>query len=141
MALSQLGQAAAPDGLHDPDRNVVLPEQFHLGLGILEGPVQVVELDLAELHVVPVSLQEAAHHRHAGVGGEAQALDPARGLLLLEVGIDAVLGVQIGVDVHFADVVKEVEIEIVHLALFQLLLENLFHLAHVVQAVAGELGG
>ena len=91
--------------------------------------------------MVPVSLQEAAHYRNAGVGGEAQAFDPARGLLLSEVGVDAVLGVQIGIDVHFADVVKEVEVEIVHLAFFQLLLENLFHLAHVVQAVAGELGG
>ena len=50
-------------------------------------------------------------------------------------------GVQVGVDVHLADVVKEVEIEVVHLAFFQLLVENFLYLVHVGQVVAGEFGG
>ena len=141
VALPQLGETSAPEGLHDPDGDIVLLQQLHLGLGVLEGPVQVVDLELAELDVIPVGLQEAAHHRHAAVGGEAQVLDAAIGLLGGEVGIDAVLGVQVGVDVHFADIVEEVEVEVVHLALLQLLLEYLLHFAHVVQVVARELGG
>ncbi len=141
VALAQLGETSAPEGLHDPDGDVVLLQQLHLGPGVLEGPVQIVDLELAELNMVPVGLQEAAHHRHTAVGGEAQVPDAAVGFLGGKVSVDAVLGIQVGIDVHFADIVEEVEVEIVHLALFQLGLEDLLHPAHVVQVVAWELGG
>mgnify|MGYP002508109857 CR=1 FL=1 len=49
-----------------------------------------------ELDVIPVGLQEAAHHRHAAMGGKAQAPDAAVGLLGGEVGVDAVLGIPPG---------------------------------------------
>ena len=67
--------------------------------------------------------------------------DAAVFLLGQQVVIGAVLGVQVGVDVHLAHVVEQVEVEVLHLAFLQLLLENLLHLAHVGQVVAGELGG
>ena len=57
--------------------------------------------------------------------------DTAAPLLLHQIVVDAVLRVQVGVDVHLTDVVEEIEIKIVHPALFQLLLKNLLHLGHV----------
>lgn len=46
--------------------------------------------------------------------------------------------IQIGVDIHLADVVEEVEIEAIHPAFFQLLLEDLLHPVHIGEVVAGE---
>ena len=49
--------------------------------------------------------------------------------------------VQIVVDVQLAHVVDEIEIEMIRLAFFQLLFEDLFHLVHVAQVVAREFAG
>ena len=141
LLITEAGQAAAPEGLHHPHGDVVLVQQVHLFLAVLESPVDVVELQLAELHVLAVGLQEPLEHRHRPVAGEAQVADAAVLLLLHQVVIDAVLGVQVGVDVHLAHVVEQVEVEVVHLALFELFLEDLLHLGHVGQVVAGEFVG
>ena len=66
----------------------------------------------------------------------------APGLLLLHQIIeDAVFLIQIGVNVHLADVVEQIKVEILHPAFLQLLLKNLLHLVHVRQVIAWELGG
>ena len=89
--------------------------------------------------MLPIGLQEAPEHRQVPVAGEAQVADAAVLLLLHEIVKDAVLGVQVGVDVHLAHVVKQIEVEIIHPALFQLLLKDLPYLGHVGQVIAGEL--
>ena len=116
---------------------------LRLGPGALEVPVQVVELELAELHVFPIGVQEALDHRQGAVGGEAQVPD-APGLLLAEQVLQhAVVRVQIGAHVALVYVVKEVEVEVVHAALLQLLLEDGLHPVRpdVGHVVAGEFGG
>ena len=65
--------------------------------------------------------------------------DAAVLLLLHQVVMDAVPGVQVGVDVHLAHIVEEIEVKVVHLALFQLRFEDLLNLRHIGQVVAGNL--
>lgn len=141
LLVGKAGQAAAPQGLHDPDGNMPAIQQLHLFAAVLEGPVDVVQLQLTELHILAVGVQKPLQHRQVPVAGEAQVADTAAPLLLHQIVVDAVLRVQIGVDVHLTDVVEEIEIKIVHPALFQLLLKNLLHLGHVGQVVTGELVG
>ena len=66
-ALGQSQQRAAAQGLHDPHGQVVLAQQLDLPVGVLELPVEEVELYLAELHVLAVGIEEAAEHRHRAV--------------------------------------------------------------------------
>ena len=141
LLFTQPGQPSAPEGLHDPHGDVVLLQQLHFLLSPLEGPVDIVELELAELHVLPVGLQEALEHRHGPVTGEAQMADAAVSLLLQQVVQNAVLGVQIGVDVHLTHIVEQVKVEVIHPALLQLLFKDLPHLSHVAQIIARELVG
>ena len=131
LLVGKAGQAAAPQGLHDPDGNMPAIQQLHLFAAVLEGPVDVVQLQLTELHILAVGVQKPLQHRQVPVAGEAQVADTAAPLLLHQIVVDAVLRVQVGVDVHLTDVVEEIEIKIVHPALFQLLLKNLLHLGHV----------
>ena len=137
----KMGELAAAQRLHHPHGDVVLPEQFDLGLRVLKVPVQIVDLQLAELHVLSIGVEEALQHRVGAVGGKAQMADAARGFLLHQIVVDAVLGVEVGVDVHLADVVEEVEVKILDAALFQLFFKNGFHHVHVGKVVAGKLGG
>ena len=44
-------------------------------------------------------------------------------------------------DVHLADVVEQIEIEVVDAALAELFFKNILDLAHVAQVIAGKLGG
>ena len=138
--VGDVDQLPAADGLHDPHGNAVLGEQLDLRARVLEPPVEVVQLHLAELHMLAVGVEEALQHVHAAVDRKAQMADAARLFLLEQVRDRAVLGiVEIRVDVELAHVVRQVEVEVVHLALLELLLEDLLHLAEVGQIVAGEL--
>ena len=66
----------------------------------------------------------------------------AAGLLLLEqVGDDAVVEIEVLVDIHLAHVVDKIEIEVPRTGLLELLLEDLLDLVHVRQVVTGKLGG
>ena len=134
-------QLAAPQRLHDPDGNVPFFQKFHLVFRVLETPVDIVYLQLAEFHVLPVLVQKPPDDGQGAVRGKAEMADAPVFLLLFQVGENAVALVQIGVDVHLADVVEEVEIEMVRAALFQLRFENLLHFVDVPEIVAGELGG
>ena len=137
----KLCQTAAAKRLHDPDGEVVFLEQLHLGLRVLEMPVDIVQLDLTEFHFLSISLQEALHDVIASMGGEAQVADAAIPFLLPQIVHNAVLFVQIGVDIHLADVVEQVEIKIFHLAFFQLAREDFLYLRHVGQIIAREFAG
>ena len=117
-------------------------QQLHLFVGLLEVPVQIVELNLAKLHLVAIGGQKALHHLIFAVGGKTEMTDASLGLLLQQIG-NGVIGrvVQIGVDVLFIDVVQQVEVKIFGAALFELLLKDLLHMAEVGDVIAGELGG
>ena len=65
--------------------------------------------------------------------------DPAVLLLFHQILEDAILRVQIGVDIHLADIVEQIEIKIIHAAFFQLLFKDLLDLAHIGKVVAREL--
>ena len=109
---------------------------------MLECPVQIVELQLTEFHVLAIGVQESFEHIQLSMAGKTQVLDAALVLLRHQVAVDAVFFiVQIGVDVHLAHVVEEVEVEVVHTQLFQLAGEDLPDLAPVGSVVAGELCG
>ena len=63
-------------------------------------------------------------------------------LLLDEVGIGAVLLViEILFNIVIVDVVEEVEVELLHPHLFQLLFENFLYLAKIIDVVTGEFVG
>ncbi len=136
----QLGELAAAHGFHDPHRDPALGQHLDLGLGVLELPVKVVELDLTKLHVLPVGVQKAAHTLQAPVGREAQMPYPTCGFLFQQVLQDAVLWVQVEVDVLLGHVMEEIEIKEVEPGLLKLLLEDLLDLLCVGRVVAGELG-
>lgn len=93
IPLRKLEELAAPQGFHDPDGEAAFPQKLHLGLGVLKGPVQPVELDLPELHVLATAVQKTGDGLWAAVGGETQVAD-ATGLLLPEQEVQkTVLGV------------------------------------------------
>ena len=75
------------------------------------------------------------------VAGEAEVADAAVFLLLHEIVVDAVLRVEILLDVQLAHVVEQVEIKILHAAFLELLLKDLLDLRHVAEVVAGEFCG
>ena len=56
VPVGQPGQPPAPQGLHHPDGDMAAVQLLRLGPGALEVPVQVVELELAELHVFPIGV-------------------------------------------------------------------------------------
>ena len=81
----QIGQLSAPDRLHHPDGNVPPGQQLILFLCLLEGPVQIVQLNLAELHVVAADIQTTVQQLHPPVAGKAQMADAALLFLLPEI--------------------------------------------------------
>ena len=96
-------------------------------------------MQLAELHILAVLFKETLDNSQTAVRGKTEMTDTPILLLLHEVGIGAVLFlVQIGVDIHFANIVEEIEIEIIDSALLQLLFENLFDPAEIGKVVPGE---
>ena len=85
--------------------------------------------------------QEALHQLQAAVGGEAQMADAALFLLLQEIVDDAPAGVRIRLDGLFVHVMQQVEVKVVHAALFQLLLENGSGIVVAAELVTGVFGG
>ena len=134
-------ELAAAQRLHDPDGDVILLQQLDLRFRVLERPVEVVDLKLAELHILAVGFEEALKHIVMPVAGEAEVADAPIALLLDEVVVNAVLRVEILLDVHLAHVVEQIKIKILHAALCELLLKNFADLGHIAEIVAGELGG
>ena len=99
-------------------------ENFTLLLGVLESPVKIIELYLAEFHLVPAHLHELLKSFGGAVAGKAEVLYAAVRLLLKEVIKVFVLGVAVIAHGVLVDVVQQVEVEVLYAALFELLLEN-----------------
>ena len=75
---------------HHPDRDIMFFQQLDLCLRVLESPIQIVQLNLAELHVLTVGVQESLHHIIAAMDGKAQVADTAGLPLLHEIFINTV---------------------------------------------------
>ena len=134
-------ELSAAQRLHHPHGDVPRRQKLHFFFGVLEGPVEIVDLQLAKFHILPILFQKAADDAEVAVRRKAEVADAPAPLLLGKVGEDAVALVYIVVDVHLAHVVEEIEVEVVRLALLQLRLKDLFHLVHIGKVVAGELAG
>ena len=99
---------------------------------MLESPVQVVELQLAEFHIFAIGVQEAFQHRQIAMAGKAQVPDAAVALLCHQIAVNMIFFiVQISVDIHFADIVEQVEIKVFHIQLFELGFKDFFYLPPV----------
>ena len=140
VLLRQRRQFAAAQRFHDPDRDIPILQQRCLIFSTLELPVQPVQLELAKLHVLSISVQEAADHINAAMGGETEMADAAVALLFDQVGPGFVLRiVQILLDVQLADVVEEIEVKIVDLTPLKLFLKDLLRFPKIAEIVSGEL--
>ena len=139
-AFVERGEPSAAHRLHHPDGDAALAQERYLVLCALEGPVHVVELDLAELGRGK-GVQKALHGRKASVRRKAEVPDAPRLLLLAEKVDDAVSGVKVTVNVAVAHAVEEVEIEVVHPAALELGRKNFLGLGEVLREIAGELCG
>ena len=137
----QRRQLAAPDRLHDPQGDAPLLQQLVLLFAVLHGPVQEVELQLAELHLIAVAVQEVRQAGKIGMTGKAQVPDAALLLLLDEIVHDAPTRIVVYMYRVFIHVVQQIEVEVLHLALLQLLLKDVGGIIGLRHHVAGELGG
>ena len=122
---------------------MVLACELDLGLCVLEGVVEEVELDLDELHLLAVLLEEALGRLIAAVGGETQVADLLAGVAQADEVLDVavLLRVEVGVDVSLADVVDEVHVDVFHLQALELLCEDFLVLAPEAGIEARELVG
>ena len=100
-------------------------------LGILERPVQIIELNLTKFHFGAVGFQKPGHDFAASVRGKAQMPNPPVFLLLHQIGENAILLVEICIDVHFADIMKQLEVKICHAAFLKLTLKDFCDFRHV----------
>ena len=121
--------------------DVLLAQQVDLPLRVLEVPVEVIDLQLAEFHCVPVDREEALNDCTGAVGGEAEMTNASVFLLCCQVVVNPVSRVEILIDVQLADIVDQIEVKILHAAFFKLFLEDLLDFVHVGQVVAGKLVG
>ncbi len=118
---------------------MIFIQKFYLLLRLLELPVHIIKLDLAELHMLAVSFQETLHDIIIPMSGESQMPDPSVLLLLHQILEDTVLLIQIFVYIHLTDIVEQVEIKIRNLTLLKLFLKDFLHLRHVGKIISREL--
>ena len=72
---SQGSQLAASQGLHHPHGDIPLIQQLHFLLGVLKLPVQIIELELAEFHILAIGIQKALNHLIIPMGRKSQMAD------------------------------------------------------------------
>ena len=70
---------------------------------------------------------------------EAKMLDAAGSLLLKKIVHDAVLRIQIIIDIHLTDIMEQIKIKVIRPHLFQLLFEYFLYLRHIGKIITGEL--
>ena len=107
----------------------------------MQTPIQVIQLDLAEGQFAAVSIQKAFDNGAAAVGGKAEVLDPALLLLLDQILNDRIFGIGKPIDITLTNIMTKIKIEVIGLAVFQLLLENGCGFFHVFHIKAGILCG
>ena len=85
----------------------------------MEIPVQIVDLKLAEFHVIAVSFQETLDHIQISMSGKSKMADAAIFFLFHQIGEDSIFFIiQISIDIHLPNIVEEIKIKIVYLAFF-----------------------
>ena len=78
------------------------------------------------------TIKETLQYIHAPVTGKTKMADTSVLLLFHQIAVNAVFFiVEIGIDVHLADIVKKIKIKIIHLQFFQLFIKDLFDLAPI----------
>ena len=100
-------------------------------------PLQPVELNLAELHIVSKRIEEAVHGLKRAVHGKSEVTDFSCGLLCFQECHEFRLYVV--VDVQLADIVDKVKIEIIGLEFFHLAGEDFLHPAEVCRVISRKL--
>ena len=135
-------QLAAAHRLHHDEGKPPAVQDLHLAAGVLQGPVQVVELDLDELDDLPVRpVQDLLQVVGRGVAGKPQMLDASGLTLLREVFEDAPARIHVVVQAVLTDIVVEIEIEVIHAALLELALECACRIEGPAVLVSGEFVG
>ena len=116
---------SAADRFHDPDGEAGFLQDAAFLLRVLQLPVHIVQLDLAELHLPAVLPDKLLQSLRPGVAGKAQVPDAAL-LLLPEEVFEPVL-FRVAVILHrvFVHVVHQIEIEVFDPAAPQLFLKYL----------------
>ena len=106
---------------------------------MLKLPVDKVDLKLTEFHVFAVCFEKTAYCMLIAVSRKTEVFYFALFFHLDEVVADAVLRIEICIDIFLADIVEQIKIKILRLAFFELLVEDFFYLRHIGKVVAGEL--
>ena len=128
LLLGKGGEPSAAHALHHHHLQSVTADDLHLAFGVLQLPVQVIELDLHKIEYALVSCQEFVDGgRRNGVRAESEMTDLPQLLLLFEIADDVELGVVVYRDRFLVDIVEQVEIEKVCSALLKLLMKNAVH--------------
>ena len=118
---SQLPSAA---GFHDPDTEPVADDDLIFALRVLQGPVEVIELDLDEIELSFMPREERLKQLRPAVEGESEVPDLPLFLQLQHVGKDVILLALIVFYRPLRDVVQQVEVKIVRPALSERDLEQ-----------------
>ena len=137
----QAGQPSSAHRFHHPHRDAQRGQQLVFFLCLLKRPVQIVQLDLAEGHLLAIQVQKGAQVVHLPMAGKAQEADAPQPALLKQVIHDAQLRVAESGGCGFAHIVQQVEIEVAYPAFLQLLFEDGGGSAPGGGHVAGKLRG
>ena len=106
---------------------------------MLESPVNIVKLYLAKLHIIAVSFQKTPDDFTASMRRKSKMSDSSVFLLLHQVSVYAVLFIQIFVNIHFTDIMEQIEIKVFDAAFFKLFLEDFLNLRHIGKIIARKL--
>ena len=106
---------------------------------MLERPVQIVQLQLAEFHIFSIGFEEAAENIRLTMTGESEMADLTFVSFLDQVIVDAIFRIEICINIHFTYVMEKVEIEVIVTGLLQLFREDLLYLRHIREIIPREL--
>ena len=118
------GQLPSAAGFHDPDTEPVADDDLIFALRVLQGPVEVIELDLNEIELPLVPRQERLEQLRPAVEGESQVPDLPLFLHPQHVRKNVILLALIVFYRPLCDVVQQVEVKIVRPALSERDLEQ-----------------
>ena len=124
VIFGKVSKSAAAHGFHDPDGDIAFGEELITFLCILECPIQVIELNLAEFHVRAGKIEEVFEMFVAAMGRKPEVFDASESFLFDKVSEYVPLRVAVDIDGGFADVMEEIEVKILDLTFFELFFKN-----------------
>ena len=116
-------QLASSYRFHDPDRYASCGQDFVFFLSVLQGPVQIIQLYLAELQFIAVTVQKAVDSSRSRMSGETKMSDPSLVFLFDEIIDYPPFRILIYADGVFIDVMQQIEIKVIDFHRLQLILE------------------